>query len=128
MVDHRELFEDVTADLARAGFDTDRGPSGLRIDQGPQGVLIGWPPSDGDAAEPPPAEGIRTAVTGAVATVLRESGYLVTAAGPDELLVTADPARAAAQDARAARAAQGAQDAQDADGREPAGVPEQWWG
>ncbi len=116
MVDHRELFEDVTADLARAGFDTDRGPSGLRIDQGPRGVLIGWPPSDGAAAGPPPAEGIRTAVTGAVAAVLRESGYLVVTAGPDELLVTAGPARVAVREVP------------EAGEKEQAGVPEQWWG
>ncbi|MER5349212.1 hypothetical protein ABT093_02610 [Kitasatospora sp. NPDC002551] len=115
MVEHRELFEDVTADLARAGFDTGRGPSGLRIDRGPQGVVVGWPPAEGAAGDPPPAEGIRAAVTGAVAAVLRESGYRVAQPGPDELLVTAGPAP---------RVPQGAEEP----GREPAAVPEQWWG
>ncbi|MFD4907042.1 hypothetical protein [Kitasatospora purpeofusca] len=118
MVDHRELFEDVTADLARAGFDIDRGPSGLRIGHGPHGVLIDWPPAEQAAADqPPPTEGIRAAVTGAVAAVLRESGYRVATAGPDGLLVTASrPLRVAAPDAPGEG------------GREPAGVPEQWWG
>ncbi|MFJ8431571.1 hypothetical protein ACIQ9P_09735 [Kitasatospora sp. NPDC094019] len=118
MVDHRELFEDVTADLARAGFDIDGGPSGLRLGHGPQGVLIDWPRAGQVPAEqPPPAEGIRAAVTGAVAAVLRESGYRVATAGPDGLLVTADrPARVAAADAPGDG------------GREPVGVPEQWWG
>ncbi|MFE7193717.1 hypothetical protein [Kitasatospora sp. NPDC057541] len=114
MVEHAELFEDVTADLARAGFDTGRGPSGLRIDRESQGVVIGWPSVDGTAGDRPPAEGIRAAVTGAVAAVLRESGYRVAQAGPDGLVVTDGPARAAV-------AAEGAE-------REPAAVPEQWWG
>ncbi|WP_327673483.1 hypothetical protein [Kitasatospora sp. NBC_00458] len=125
MVDHRELFEDVTADLARAGFDTGRGVSGLRIGHRPQGVVVDWQPVDGPdgpgrdggggGADPsPPVEGIRVAVTGAVAVVLRESGYQVAATGLDELLVTAGPARAAEEPA----------------GRpgEEAAVPEQWWG
>ncbi|MFF1907487.1 hypothetical protein [Kitasatospora sp. NPDC058218] len=127
MVDHRELFEDVTAALARAGFDTERGPSGLRIGHRPQGVVVGWSPGadqdgDQDADEgregedaSPPAEGIRTAMTGAVAVVLRESGYRVAEAGPGELLVTAGPGAPA--------------DAARPDGRqEAAAVPEQWWG
>ncbi|MER7701352.1 hypothetical protein ABTX81_00420 [Kitasatospora sp. NPDC097605] len=117
MVEHRELFEDVTADLTRAGFDTGRGPSGLRIDPGPRGVVIGWPPADGAAGDPPPAEGIRAAVTGAVAAVLRESGYRLAEEGPDGLLVTGGPVRAAA-----------APDGAEAAEREPAAVPEQWWG
>ncbi|MFF8774391.1 hypothetical protein [Kitasatospora sp. NPDC015120] len=112
MVEHRELFEDVTADLTRASFDTGRGPSGLRIDPGPQGVVIGWPPAGETAGDPPPAEGIRAAVTGAVLAVLRESGYLVTRTGPDGLLVTGGPARAAAEPEEP----------------EPVAVPEQWWG
>ncbi|MEV6977750.1 hypothetical protein [Kitasatospora sp. NPDC093806] len=122
MVDHRELFEDVTADLARAGFDTERGPSGLRIGHRPQGVVVGWPPVDeaaagggGEAAPPPPAAGIRVAVAEAVAVVLRESGYQVAPAGPAELLVTAGPAPAEAP-------------AADPADRPPAAVPEQWWG
>ncbi|MGV9264827.1 hypothetical protein ACWDRR_09215 [Kitasatospora sp. NPDC003701] len=133
MVDHRELFEDVTAALARAGFDTERGPSGLRIGHRPQGVVVGWSPgADQDGAQdgeqdadagagradddaPPPAEGIRTAMTGAVAVVLRESGYRVAEAGPGELLVTAGPG---------AR-----EEAARPEGRqEAAAVPEQWWG
>ncbi|MFE2723069.1 hypothetical protein [Kitasatospora sp. NPDC059327] len=133
MVDHRELFEDVTAALARAGFDTGRGPSGLRIGHRPQGVVVGWSPgADQDAgrgAEPgpaggaergegagsPPAGGIRSAMTGAVAVVLRESGYRVAEAGAGELLVTAGPGAGEA----AARP----------DGQPgAAAVPEQWWG
>ncbi|MEV0534826.1 hypothetical protein [Kitasatospora sp. NPDC050463] len=129
MVDHRELFEDVTAALARAGFDTERGPSGLRIGHRPQGVVVGWSPGadqdggqgageapereGGDAS--PPAEGIRTAMTGAVAVVLRESGYRVAEVGPGELLVTAGPGAP--------------EDAARPDGpQEAAAVPEQWWG
>lgn len=81
-------------------------------------MLIDWPPAEQASAEqPPPAEGIRAAVTGAVAAVLRESGYRVATAGPDGLLVTAArPLRVAAPDALGEG------------GREPAGVPEQWWG
>ncbi|GAA1389330.1 hypothetical protein GCM10009639_16800 [Kitasatospora putterlickiae] len=116
MVEHRQLFEDVTADLARAGFDTGRGPSGLRIDRGPQGVVIGWPPTDGPADDPPPAEGIRAAVTGTVAAVLRETGYRVAEVGSDELIVTGGPAPAVPPEAAEDLA------------REPAAVPEQWWG
>ncbi|MFB6889286.1 hypothetical protein ACFCX4_08230 [Kitasatospora sp. NPDC056327] len=112
MVDQRELFEDVTADLARAGFDTGHGPSGLRIGRHPQGVVIGWPPADGSADGPPPAGVVRAAVTGAVAAVLRESGYRLAETGPDELLVTAGPAPAVPGEPE----------------REPAAVPEQWWG
>ncbi|WP_380283106.1 hypothetical protein [Kitasatospora purpeofusca] len=115
MVEHRELFEDVTADLARAGFDTGRGPSGLRIDPGPRGVVIDWPPADGAAGGPPPAVGIRAAVTGAVAAVLRESGYRVAEAGPDGLLVTGGPTRVGPAPEEEAE-------------RGPAAVPEQWWG
>ncbi|MFD0345664.1 hypothetical protein ACFQ0M_05445 [Kitasatospora aburaviensis] len=52
-------------------------------------------------------------MSGAVAVVLRASGYQVTETGADSLLVTAGPPRAeTAPDPRA----------------EPAGVPEQWWG
>ncbi|MER6398460.1 hypothetical protein ABT263_20760 [Kitasatospora sp. NPDC001603] len=135
MVDHRELYEDVTAALARAGFDTERGPSGpsgLRIAELPQGVLVGWSPgADQDAgqgaepggdgaggpgdAAPPPVEGIRTAMTGAIAAVLRESGYRVAEAGPGELLVTAGP-RAREEAVRSGGAP------------EAVAVPEQWWG
>ncbi|MET9403635.1 hypothetical protein [Kitasatospora sp. NPDC002965] len=124
MVDHRELFEDVTTDLARAGFDTGRGPSGLRIGHRPQGVVVDWrpvDPADGaggsgevERVDPPPVEGIRAAVTGAVAVVLRESGYQVAATGRDELLVTAGPARAVEAPAGPAR--------------DEVAVPEQWWG
>ncbi|MFE7565241.1 hypothetical protein [Kitasatospora sp. NPDC057500] len=114
MVEHRELFEDVTADLARAGFDTGRGPTGLRIDRGPQGVVIGWPPTDGPAGDPP-AEGIRAAVTGTVAVVLRDAGYWVAEVGADELVVTGGPVRAVT-----------APDGPE--GAESAAVPEQWWG
>ncbi|MFI6848244.1 hypothetical protein OG535_03295 [Kitasatospora sp. NBC_00085] len=131
MVDHRELFEDVTATLARAGFDTGPGPSGLRIGHRPQGVVVGWTPAPEraeptgqagvagvaggheGAAGPPPAEGIRAAVSGAVAVVLRESGYRVAAAGSDGLLVTAGP--------EPASPAAGPPEEADA-------VPEQWWG
>ncbi|MFD0345665.1 hypothetical protein ACFQ0M_05450 [Kitasatospora aburaviensis] len=52
MVDHRELFEDVTATLAHAGFDTGRGPSGLRIGHRPQGVVVGWTPTEAWADDP----------------------------------------------------------------------------
>ncbi|MEV7782884.1 hypothetical protein [Kitasatospora sp. NPDC088351] len=119
MVDHRELFEDVTATLAGAGFDTARGPSGLRVGHWPQGVVVGWPSREEPAAgeDPParlPAEGIRAAVSGAVAAVLRESGYRVADAGGDAVLVTAGPERAAAEPA-------------DPQG-ETASGPEQWWG
>ncbi|WP_395297871.1 hypothetical protein ACF9IK_33770 [Kitasatospora hibisci] len=138
MVDHRELFEDVTATLAHAGFDTGRGPSGLRIGHRPQGVVVGWTPTeawadgpagwpdgvdgldgldgmdgDGGAAGPPPADVVRAAVSGAVAVVLRASGYRVTETAADSVLVTAGPPPVeAAPDPRA----------------EPAAVPEQWWG
>ncbi|MEU6236142.1 hypothetical protein [Kitasatospora sp. NPDC047058] len=121
MVDHRELFEDVTATLARAGFDTGQGPSGLRIGHRPQGVVVGWTPVDqagpdgGEDAGTPPAEGVRAAVSGAVALVLRESGYRVTETGTDGVLVTAGPPPA--EDGGACGA-----------GPEPAAVPEQWWG
>ncbi|MCG6493865.1 hypothetical protein [Kitasatospora sp. A2-31] len=135
MVDHRELFEDVTATLAQAGFDTGQGPSGLRIGHRPQGVVVGWTPTEAcadgpsggpdggeardgvgvadGAAGPLPAEIVRTAVSGAVAVVLRASGYQVTETGPDGVLVTAGPPPAETPpDARA----------------EAAAVPEQWWG
>ncbi|MFD0273172.1 hypothetical protein ACFVHB_04550 [Kitasatospora sp. NPDC127111] len=129
MVDHRELFEDVTATLARAGFDTGQGPSGLRIGHRPQGVVVGWTPVDRagpDGAEdvgPPPAEGVRAAVSGAVALVLRESGYRVTETGTDAVLVTAGPPPAEEEPGAGGGAGGGA----GAD-PEPAAVPEQWWG
>ncbi|MBP0450455.1 hypothetical protein J5Y04_12930 [Kitasatospora sp. RG8] len=123
MVDHRELFEDVTATLARAGFDTGKGPSGLRIGHRPQGVVVGWTPAPTPARSPGPSpvpvdgqspdDGIRAAVSGAVAVVLRESGYQVAEAGRDGLLVTSGPGPAPAAAARA--------DEGDV-------VPEQWWG
>ncbi|MFJ9608779.1 hypothetical protein ACIRS1_20820 [Kitasatospora sp. NPDC101176] len=107
MVDHRELFEDVAAALARAGFDTASGPSGLRIGHCPQGVVVGWSPGEG--ADGPPSREAREAVGGAAAVVLRECGYLVAETGDGELLVTpaAVPVTVAA---------------------EAEGVPEQWWG
>ncbi|MFE6872676.1 hypothetical protein ACFVFS_39810 [Kitasatospora sp. NPDC057692] len=117
MVEHRELFEDVTADLARAGFDTGRGPSGLRIDPGPRGVVIDWPPVGGPADGPPPAEGIRAAVAVAVAAVLRASGYRVAEADSGGLVVTGGPARVGPAPEEPAGPE-----------REPAAVPEQWWG
>ncbi|MFJ3791591.1 hypothetical protein [Kitasatospora sp. NPDC090091] len=135
MVDHRELFEDVTATLAHAGFDTGRGPSGLRIGHRPQGVVVGWMPTEAwadgpsgwpdgvdgrggvgaadGAAGPFPAEGVRAAVSGAVAVVLRASGYQVIETGDETVLVTAGPPPAeTAPDPLV----------------EPAAVPEQWWG
>ncbi|WP_406209005.1 hypothetical protein OH807_37940 [Kitasatospora sp. NBC_01560] len=126
MVDHRELFEDVTATLAHAGFDIGRGPSGLRIGHRPQGVVVGWTPADhagpgGDDDGGPPGEGVRAAVSGAVAVVLRESGYRVAETGADGVLVIAGPLPAVAEAVSPAPAPAGA-------GEEPVGVPEQWWG
>ncbi|MER7755897.1 hypothetical protein [Kitasatospora sp. NPDC097643] len=138
MVDHRELFEDVTAALARAGFDTGPGPSRLRIGHRPQGVVVGWAPggapdgsdgpggpdgqggSDGpDGPDGPPSRGARAAVSGAAAVVLRECGYRVTETDGGELLVTAS-ASASAGAEPVTVPADGPVD------RET--VPEQWWG
>ncbi|MFH8381665.1 hypothetical protein ACH4E7_12055 [Kitasatospora sp. NPDC018058] len=85
MVDHRELFEDVTEALARAGFDTGSGPSPLSIGHHPEGVVLGWSP--GVAPDGPPSGEARAAVSGAAALVLRECGFLVTETGEGELLV-----------------------------------------
>ncbi|MDH6708955.1 hypothetical protein P3T27_005701 [Kitasatospora sp. MAA19] len=107
MVDHPELFEDVTATLARAGFDTAPGPSRLRIGRRREGVAVGWAPGEG--ADGPPSRGAREAVSGAAAVVLRECGYRVAETDDGELLVTpaAEPVAVAA---------------------EPGAAPEQWWG
>ncbi|MBV6700497.1 hypothetical protein [Kitasatospora aureofaciens] len=104
MVDHRELFEDVTGALAHAGFDTAPGPSRLRIGHRPEGVVVGWSP-DGL-----PPEGVRAAVLGAAATVLRESGLRVAESDDGDLLVTA------------------AAEAVTVPAADPETVPEQWWG
>ncbi|MFD8755260.1 hypothetical protein ACFV0O_30445 [Kitasatospora sp. NPDC059577] len=106
MVDHRELFEDVTETLARAGFDTAPGPSPLWIDRHPEGVVVGWKPG----AEPdgPPTREACAALSGAAALVLRERGYLVAETESGDLLVrSAEPVTVPA---------------------EPEPVPEQWWG
>lgn len=102
MVDHRELLADVTATLSRAGLDA-AGPSPLRIGPGPEGVVVGWPPG-GDSPE-----GVRAAVLGAAAVVLREAGHEVAEADGGDLHVAPvpDPAGVPA---------------------EPETVPEQWWG
>ncbi|MFD7901483.1 hypothetical protein ACFV4F_05570 [Kitasatospora sp. NPDC059722] len=102
MVDHRELLADVTATLSRAGLDA-AGPSPLRIGPGPEGVVVGWPPG-GDSPE-----GVRAAVLGAAAVVLREAGHEVAEADGGDLHVAPvpDPVGVPA---------------------EPETVPEQWWG
>ncbi|MQS10844.1 hypothetical protein F7Q99_00750 [Streptomyces kaniharaensis] len=106
MVDHRELFEGVTMVLARAGFDTAPGPSRLRIGHRPEGVVVDWSP-DGL-----PPEGVRAAVLGAVAAVLRESGHRVAEADGGGLLVTvAEVVTVPAEPPTEAEAA-----------------PEHWWG
>ncbi|MGW2250575.1 hypothetical protein ACWCXH_10275 [Kitasatospora sp. NPDC001660] len=102
MVDHRELLADVTATLARAGFDT-AGPSRLWIGRGPEGVVVGWPPG-GDSSEE-----VRAAVLGAAAVVLREAGHEVAEAEGGDLSVVPVPESAAVP-------------------AEPETVPEQWWG
>ncbi|MFG2848055.1 hypothetical protein ACIRYZ_13525 [Kitasatospora sp. NPDC101155] len=105
MVDHRELFEDVAAALARAGFDTAPGPSPLSIGHHPEGVVLGWSPGAGP--DGPPSGEARAAVSGAAALVLRECGFLVTETEEGELLVRcAEPVTVPP---------------------EPA-APEQWWG
>ncbi|MER8103121.1 hypothetical protein [Kitasatospora sp. NPDC094016] len=107
MVDHPELFEDVTAALARAGIDAGPGPSLLRIGHRPPGVAVGWSP--GEVPDGPPSRGAREAVSGAAAVVLRECGYLVAETAGGELLVTPAAAPVAVP-------------------AEPETVPEQWWG
>ncbi|WP_030230855.1 hypothetical protein [Streptomyces sp. NRRL S-350] len=106
MVDHRELFEDVTDALARAGFDTAPGPSPLRIGHHPEGVVVGWSP--GADPDGPPTREARAALSAAAALVLRECGHLVAETETGELLVrSAEPVTVLA---------------------EPEPVPEQWWG
>ncbi|MFE6052699.1 hypothetical protein ACFQ6N_18240 [Kitasatospora sp. NPDC056446] len=106
MVDHRELFEDVTGALARAGFDTAPGPSPLSIDRHPEGVVVGWTP--GGEPDRPPGREARAAVSGALTLVLRECGFLVAETESGDLLVrSAEPVTVPA---------------------EPEPVPEQWWG
>ncbi|MEE1783846.1 hypothetical protein PUR71_13145 [Streptomyces sp. SP17BM10] len=102
MVDHRELVADVTATLSRAGLDA-AGPSPLRIGPGPAGVVVGWPPGGGSP------EGVRTAVLGAVAVVLREAGHEVTEVDGGDLHVAPVPEPGGVP-------------------AEPETVPEQWWG
>ncbi|MFI2607478.1 hypothetical protein [Kitasatospora sp. NPDC018619] len=108
MVDQRELFEDVTEALARAGFDTGPGSSPLWIDRHPEGVVVGWTPG----AEPggPPSREAVAALSGAAAVVLRECGYLVAGTQEGDLLVRcAEPVTVP-------------------DPSDPEPVPEQWWG
>ncbi|MFJ8623949.1 hypothetical protein ACIRD3_14020 [Kitasatospora sp. NPDC093550] len=106
MVDHRELLENVTRALARAGFDTAPGSSPLWIGHHPEGVAVGWT-ADGDPDARPTPEA-RAAMSGAAALVLRERGYLVAETETGDLLVrSAEPVAVPA-------------------GPDP--VPEQWWG
>ncbi|MGW2373331.1 hypothetical protein [Kitasatospora sp. NPDC001683] len=108
MVDHRELFEDVTEALARAGFDTTPGASPLSIGRHPEGVVVGWSPDL--EADGPPSGLARAAVVGAAALVLRERGLLVTETGEGGLLVRwAEPVTVPPES-------------------EPEAAPEQWWG
>lgn len=106
MVDHPELFEDVTAALARAGIDAGPGPSLLRIGHRPPG----WRSAGRRGRAGRPAlPGVREAVSGAAAVVLRECGYLVAETAGGELLVTPAAVPVAVP-------------------AEPETVPEQWWG
>ncbi|WP_316527660.1 hypothetical protein [Kitasatospora brasiliensis] len=108
MVDQRELFEDVTEALGRAGFDTGPGSSPLWIDRHPEGVVVGWTPG----AEPggTPSREALAALSGAAAVVLRECGYLVAGTEEGDLLVrSAEPVTVP-------------------ESSEPEPVPEQWWG
>ncbi|MFD8708317.1 hypothetical protein ACFV1W_38030 [Kitasatospora sp. NPDC059648] len=108
MADHRELFEDVTEALARAGFDTAPGASPLSIGPHPEGVVVGWSP--GEEPDGLPSGLARAAVTGAAALVLRERGLLVTETGEGDLLVRcAEPVTVPPE-------------------AEAEAAPEQWWG
>jgi hypothetical protein len=85
------MFHDVCDVLKRAGFRTHPGDGGLAVAPLPDGVLIEWAPDpallqpvrrltqgdDSAVADPRYGDGIKQAMTTAVAAVLEQAGFQV---------------------------------------------------